>query len=104
MPFISEKLWSFLVKSDDLLINKKMYYHKEIETYKNSQKLIKHLIKIISAVRNLRSEFNIPYKKLIHIRIIDNDIEIIEFLRKYENELIRLLKITDISYGEQPNK
>ena len=87
----SNKFRVFCIRSD---------YHKEIETYKNSQKLIKHLIKIISAVRNLRSEFNIPYKKLIHIRIIDNDIEIIEFLRKYENELIRLLKITDISYGE----
>ena len=51
-------------------------------------------------MRNLRSEFNIPYKKLIQVRIIDNNNEILEFLQKYENELIRLLKITNISYGE----
>ena len=100
MPFISEKLWSLLVKNNNLLINEKLYHHKEIIAYKNSQKLIKHFIKIISSIRNLRSEFNIPYKKLIQIRIIDNNIEIIKFLKKYENELIRLLKISDISYEE----
>ena len=100
MPFISEKLWSLLTNNEDLLINKKIFYFKEVESYNNSQKLIRHLIKIITSMRNLRSELNIPYKKLIQIRIIDNNNEIIEFLQKYENELIRLLKITNISYGE----
>jgi len=98
MPFISEKLWSILTNNDDLLINKKIFPFKEIGTYKNSQKLIRHLIKIITGMRNLRSELNIPYKKLIEIVIIDTNHKIIEFLNKYDNELIRLLKLSNISY------
>ena len=70
MPFISEELWSKFVHKDQLLINEKFNHYNNIHLFDKSQKNIQHLIQIISSIRNLRSEINIPYKTLLNLEII----------------------------------
>ena len=99
MPFISEKLWNILTKNQDFLMNQSFPSLKELDSYKNSQKNIDHLIEIISSIRNLRSELNISYKKKLEIEISNSDDQIIKFLKEYEKELSRLLKLDKIVFN-----
>ena len=99
MPFISEKLWNILTKNQDFLMNQSFSSLKELDSYKNSQKNIDHLIEIISSIRNLRSELNISYKKKLEIEISNSDDQIIKFLKEYEKELSRLLKLDKIVFN-----
>ena len=62
------------------------------------RKNIQHLIQIISSIRNLRSEIDIPYKTLIDIEITNSDPELINFFKDYENELKKILKLGKISF------
>ena len=98
MPFISEELWSKFVHKDQLLINEKFNHYNNIHLFDKSQKNIQHLIQIISSIRNLRSEINIPYKTLIDIEITNSDHELINFFKDYENELKKILKLGKISF------
>tara|TARA_B100001123_G_scaffold447498_1_gene605199 strand:+ start:24 stop:2657 length:2634 start_codon:yes stop_codon:yes gene_type:complete len=98
MPFISEELWSKFVNKDQLLINEKFNHYKNIDLFDKSQKNIQHLIQIISSIRNLRSEIDIPYKTLIDIEITNSDPELINFFKDYENELKKILKLGKISF------
>ena len=68
------------------------------------KKKIKILINIISSVRNLRSELNIPYKKEINLNFNAKDKNILNFLNNFENEIKRLLKINQISYQNIKNQ
>ena len=52
---------------------------------------------IISSVRNLRSELNIPYKNKINLNINNNDQFFCSFLNEFEKEIIGLLKLDNLS-------
>ena len=69
-----------------------------------SQTNVKNLIDIISSVRNLRSELNIPYKEKIEINFTNNNSNFIKFLNDYSEELKRLLKLKKISFDINPAK
>ena len=76
---------------------------KKFVSYQNSEKNIEHLIEIIKSIRNLRSEFNISYKKNLEIEISNNDNHTIKFLKEYEKELSRLLKLSKITFNSIPS-
>ena len=104
MPFITERLWSFINKDSGFLMNELFTNIQNINQFNASQINIKNLIQIISAVRNLRSELNIPYKESIDINFSNNDIHFMKFLHSYENELKRLVKLNKISFDKKTVK
>ena len=65
---------------------------------------MQNLILIISSVRNLRSELNIPYKEFIEINFSNNNQEFVRFLNKYIEELKNLLKLKKISFDSITKK
>ena len=99
MPFITEELWNKLTNSDDFLMNQTISIEKVVSKYSKSKNNLDHLIEIIVSIRNIRAELNISYKTLINIEISNDNLEIIDFIRGYNNELIRLLKIKNVSYN-----
>tara|TARA_B100001123_G_scaffold408664_1_gene502024 strand:- start:5874 stop:8510 length:2637 start_codon:yes stop_codon:yes gene_type:complete len=103
MPFITEKLWNELTNKKVFLINEKISIYEPIKSFNNSQSNIKHLIEIISSIRNIRAEFNISYKTFINIEISNNNNDLISFLKIYKNELINLLKLNEITYTKNPS-
>ena len=104
MPFISENIWSKLTKNADFIMNQKIANYNQLNHYNISQKNIKNLIQIISSVRNLRSEFNIPYSTLIDINFSNKDSNFLNFLKEYVNELKRLLKLNNLSFKTDNKK
>ena len=104
MPFITERLWSFINKDSSFLMNELFTKFQINNQFNASQIYFKKLIQVISTVRNFRSELNVPYKELIDINFSNNDKDFIKFLHSYENELKRLLKLNRISFEEKSNK
>ena len=104
MPFITERLWSFINKDSSFLMNELFTKFQINNQFNASQIYFKKLIQVISTVRNFRSELNVPYKELIDINFSNNDNDFIKFLHIYENELIRLLKLKRISFDAKTDK
>jgi len=104
MPFITERLWSIVNNETEFLMNQLYENHKINNCFKDSQLNIKNLILIISAVRKLRSELNIPYKKAIDINFSNDDSNFIKFLNGFKDELIGLLKLNTLSFDLKTKK
>ena len=98
MPFISEKLWNKLVNQSDYLILQKFSKHNVPQDFLHSKKNIQYVIDIITSIRNLRAELNIPYKININLFIDCKNEDIESFLFKFHEEIKRLLKIDVIKY------
>ena len=104
IPFITENIWSIMIDDKEFLMNQEFINIEENKKFINSQNDIKNLILIISSIRNLRSELNIPYKQLIEINISNNKNNFISFLRLYSKELKNFLKLKNISFDFDNNK
>ena len=99
MPYITEKLWELNFDQSNFLMNE---LDKEIniqENYNDSQDKFKKLIQIITSIRNLRSELNIPYREKINLDIKDQDTDFTKFIESFKKEIIRLLKIENLSFN-----
>ena len=72
IPFITEKLWTSLFNKNHFLMNEVFDNIYIQDKYIKSQINFKNLTQIISSIRNLRSEFNIPYKEVIRLNINNN--------------------------------
>ena len=105
MPFISEKLWRSLVDDQTFLMNQVYQTYTTDNSFNNSKKNFQIFIELITSVRNLRSELNIPYKKLITIIIDVKNKELDNFLTNYKNEIGNFLKSNSIIFKKiEPNK
>ncbi len=105
MPFISEKLWRSLVDDKSYLMNQVYQNYLINNSFDISKKNLEIFIEFITSIRNLRSELNIPYKKLINISIEAKNEEHSNFLFAHKNEISNFLKTKDISFDKiQPNK
>ena len=99
MPFITEKLWNSHFNKDEYLMNQQYINIPIQKNYIQSQFNFKNLTQIISAIRNLRSELNIPYKDKIDLFINNSDNDFINFLNTFKNEIIHLLKLNNLSFN-----
>ena len=98
MPFLSERLWYLLFNKKEFLMMQKFLNFEEKNLFIESKKDIQLIINIITSVRNLRSELNIPYKKNIDLNIDNKNKQINIFVEGFKNELTRLLKLNKISF------
>ena len=104
IPFITESLWNLLFNKDDYIMNE---ISNKLETQKDflsDQDNFKNLILIISSIRNIRSELNIPYKDKIDVNINNEDNDFCLFLKNSENEINKLLKLNKLFINENSVK
>jgi valyl-tRNA synthetase len=99
MPFISEKLWKINFNKSNFLMNELNIVIQYQDNFKDSQNKFKKLIQIITSIRNLRSELDIPYKEKINLEIKNEDFDLIDFIKNYSIEIIKLLKIDNLSFN-----
>ncbi len=104
MPFLSEKLWLTLFNNEKFLMLQKIENFNIPKDYNLSEEKIKIAINIITSIRNLRSDLNIPYKKEINLYFDVKNKNLLNFLTKFENEIKRLLKINKIFYENIKNQ
>ena len=104
IPFITEKLWISLFNKDNFLMNEVVVNIDVQDNYITSQNNFKNLIQIISSIRNLRSEINIPYKDLIVLNINNNDNNFCSFLNSSKNEICKILKLNELTLNDSSIK
>ena len=100
IPFITEKLWFTLFNKENFLMNEVVDIIDVQDNYILSQNNFKNLIQIISSIRNLRSELNIPYKHSITLNINNNNENFCSFINLSKNEIIKLLKLNELTLND----
>ena len=104
MPFITEKLWLSLVDKDSFLMSQNFIKVNFDQSFDNSKKYILKIIEILTSLRNLRADLNISYKNEIEIIVDTKNNNLIDFIRNYQTEFKRLLKIKSILFEENTSQ
>lgn len=101
MPFITEELWLNFSFRKTLLIESTF----NNISYNNLQakKEIKWLIGIVSSIRTIRSETNIPHKTSIKLGVDGCDKTTKIYLEKYESFILKLAHVKSISFDTSNN-
>ena len=100
MPFITEKLWNLLFNKKSFIMNEIVFNINIQDNFITSQDNFKNLINIIKSIRNLRSELSIPYTNTIKLNINNNDQIFCNFIKTLKNEIIRLLKLSELNLND----
>ena len=103
MPFLSEKLWQLLFNNQQYLMLQTFDNIKLKKDFDLSKINVDRVIKIITSVRNIRSELNIPYKTVIDLNIDLKNNNLRTSIISYQNEIKKLLKLGKLSFENNIN-
>ena len=104
VPFITEELWSYLKSSkDDLLIVQKYPEYNEQLNFQQDQLNMKKFIDIVTAIRNLKADFNIRPKEKLKITISTDEMQTVRYLQQHEKNLISLARLKTLTLFPQRN-
>ena len=107
MPFLSEEIWHALPnhgwseKSKESVMNQAYPTHDEVWIDKKIERKMVLLQKVITALRAIRGEMNVPPSKLADLVIQPYESAKEQILRENENLISKLAKISNISYNEK---
>ncbi len=96
MPFITEDLWKKTSNSDEPLISSNWSISLPSLYKENFVKNTEIIIEIISTVRSIRSELNIPSKKELLIQVYKKDSSNIDKIKNIDLLLNKIIKISKI--------
>jgi valyl-tRNA synthetase len=97
MPYITEELWDQFV-GEGLLISAKWPQLADKLLDKNAQGEIGWVIKLISAVRTIRAELNVPPAAQVPLQLKDASPESRARLERHQPVIMRLARIAGISH------
>ena len=97
IPFITEELWHALPGKRGLLYDRPYPVVDTGATDENVEEEMAHLMEVIRAVRNIRSELNIPPGKKVEVRL-KGQVEEQKFLRNHEEIVRRLARAERVTY------
>ena len=96
MPFITEDLWKKIGNSDEPLISSNWNISLPPLGKDNFVKNTEIIIDVISSVRSIRSELNIPAKKELLIQVYKKDSNKIKKIKNIDLLLNKIIKISKI--------
>jgi valyl-tRNA synthetase len=99
IPFLTEELWHALPGERGLLYDRPFPAVDVAWTDVNVEEDMAHLMEVIRAVRNIRSELNIPPAKKVELRLKGLQEEI-AFLRDHEEIVRRLSRASSVAYAD----
>ena len=88
MPFITEEIYSFMPSINEKLINSSFPEYDESSMYIEEEGEVENLIETITAIRNKRSEKNIPPSKKSELYFVSNS----EITKVYTSSLEHLYR------------
>ncbi len=104
IPFISEEIWQSLPGGDRLPDGRRRSVYESRYPAADAEKTddgveedMAHVMEVIRAVRNIRSELNVPPGKKVEIRLKGRDDEI-AFVREHEDIVRRLARSDRVAY------
>jgi len=105
MPFITEEIWQRLPHRGESIYNRPWVEGRESLVDGDAQDRMSLLQEIVTSVRTIRSEMNVPPAKLAELAVIPGDERVREVVSSYGEmikSLARLEKITFIDEHEKP--
>ncbi|MFY7851087.1 MAG: class I tRNA ligase family protein [Brevundimonas sp.] len=103
MPFVTEELWQQTAKRDTWLIETNWPSYKGLGDAKADAEM-EWVIRFISEVRSVRAEMNVPAGAKIASVIVSANSETRRRADGWENEIMRLARLSSISFEDQVPK
>lgn len=106
MPFISEEIWQKLPGHSESIM-KAPWPEVNNKSYDSSSELQMELLRnIITAIRNLRAEFNISLDKKPRVIIHSKSNESLKTVKNYQEMILKFAHVSEICYdvSEKPTK
>jgi len=105
MPFITEEIWQSLPGNEGSIMVAEFPKFKESEIRPREEAEMEMVMRVIGAIRNLRSEMNIPPGQKVEVIFVsprEEPLRLLDQCRLYVESLARTDKITFSSRGEKP--
>jgi valyl-tRNA synthetase len=103
MPFVTEELWQQTAKRDNWLIEASWPTYKGLGD-PSADAEIEWVIRLISDVRSVRAEMNVPAGAKIACVIVSADSETRRRAASWENEIMRLARLSSINFEDEVPK
>ena len=104
IPFITEELWSYLKNNDDdLLIIQEYSQYTERLNFPQDKIEMEQFIEIVTAIRNLKADFNIPPKAEVDITIATNEKNMSSYFQNNGPFMNRSVKTKSLSILPRKN-
>lgn len=105
MPFITEEIWQLLPHQGETIMLASWPSGKEHEVDEQAVRQMAAIMEVIRAIRNLRSEMNVPPGKKADAVLIPLNKEMYQTLRQGEEYIVNLGSIAELSLlSEDANK
>jgi valyl-tRNA synthetase len=106
MPFVTEEIWQHLSEraSGESIMTSAWPLHDEPSINMAKEKEMEFLQSIISAVRAVRSEMNLPPSKEVDLVVNCHDTEKVNILEANRPSLERMAKLQSLSFGMNMQK
>jgi valyl-tRNA synthetase len=104
MPFITEELWSEFTGRKDMLISAKWPDIRVKAEGKAAQDEMNWLVRLISSIRTIRSELNVPAASQIPLQIKDALKDTLARLERHNAIIIRLGRLSGITQTTETAK
>lgn len=95
MPFVSEEIYGKLVPEEESLMRSTWPKYREDRNYPEAEDVAEHLKAIISGVRNIRAEMNVPAARKTKIYVVSEDEKLCRGLDMLKDSIIRMSCASD---------
>ena len=100
MPFVTEAISKEYFKVQKLQLESKWPLHTDLENETLANKEISFVISLMTEIRVIRSELNIPYKVKLELIVNNSDDEKIFIIQKYNQVITDLGKLSAVSISD----
>ncbi|GAI60170.1 unnamed protein product, partial [marine sediment metagenome] len=99
MPFITEEIWQKLPhKGESIMVSPWPEYKKEHED-KDAENKMEKIMSIIKAIRNIKSDMNIPYSKKIDLYLNINEKDKLKLIKENTYYIEAMIKTKSLKIG-----
>jgi valyl-tRNA synthetase len=105
MPFVTEELWAVLGENGpkrESLLCLSAWPKAEKNVDQKAVSEVSWVIELISEIRSLRSEMNVPPASLLPLTMIGADEETKSRAERYESFIRRMARLSDITFADTP--
>ncbi|KMZ53856.1 valine--tRNA ligase [Dorea sp. D27] len=95
MPFVSEEIYGKLVPEEASLMMSSWPEHRQDRDFAEAEEVVEHLKAIISGVRNIRAEMNVPAARKTKIYVVSEDDKLRAGLSALKDSVIRMASASD---------
>ncbi len=90
MPFVSEEIYSKLVPQEESLMVSEWPVYKTEWEFPAAEDIVEHLKAVITGVRNIRAEMNVPVSRKAKIYVVSEDQKLCTGLYSFRDSVVRM--------------